>query len=252
MKNKLTSLIFFLLLFSLVNAQNDKKPTRYMVMQDVVPFNKTMEYESAQKEINNFFASNKLDFKWRVYKSDDNIYMYLIPFSDYADLDKIFKAWDEKIKTVNQDEFNKKWNAFNGTIDHTNNIIIQLSESSYTPKNSYITADKSSFTHWDFFEVIPGKEKEAWALMKDYKSTCEKENTEVPFHVWSVNFGERTSTIVITTPANSDIDFYTHNKAADDKIMKSPGAMELYGKFMACIKKFNHFNGKPRPDLSLN
>lgn len=222
-----------------------------MVMEDIVPYNKTTEYEKAQKNINEYILKNKLGFKWDAYQSDDNTYMYLVPFSSFSDIDKLYQAWDEKMKSVNQDEFGKLTNAFVGTIDHNNNIIIEQNESTYNPKSPYLTREKTAFLHWDFFEIIPGKEKEAWGLMKEYKAMCEKENIDVPFHVWSVNFGEHTSTIIITTPATGDIDFYTHNKATDDKLMKAPGGMELYGKFMDCVKKFNHFNGRPRPDLSI-
>ena len=55
------SVLFAVLLFSSLSSlfgQQDSKPTRLLIMQDVVYPYKVAEYEKAQKEMNDFIVKN--------------------------------------------------------------------------------------------------------------------------------------------------------------------------------------------------
>ena len=244
--------ISFLILFTSVNlfSQENKKPTRLLVLQDVVFPYKVMEYENAQKGINEFFKKNNMGISWDALQTDEFTYMYLIPFSGLGEVDELFKMWNNKIKASDQKEFGKLYSAFAGTIDRNNTLIVELKES-YTPKNPYLKPEDAGFIHWDFFELLPGKETEANALLVDYKKMNEKLNIPVAYNQWSVVFGDNSTTIVFTTRAKDDVDFYTHNKETDNKMNKEPGGTEMYMKFLSSVRSFHHINGKPRPDLSI-
>jgi len=253
MQHKYKSLfILFLILFTSVNlfSQENKKPTRLLVMEDVVFPYKMMEYENAQKGINEFFKKNKISISWNAFQTDDFTYMYVVPFSGLGEVDELFKMWNEKIKASDQKEFGKLYSAFAGTIDRNNTLIVELSDS-YKPANPYLKPEDAGFIHWDFFELLPGKEQEARALLTDYKKMNEKLNIQVGYNLWSVVFGNNSTTLVFTTNAKDDIDFYTHNKETDEKTMKEPGGSEMYMKFLSSVRSFHHINGKPRPDLSI-
>ena len=244
--------ICLLILFSNINlfSQENKKPTRLLVMQDVVYPYKAMEYENAQKGINEFFKKNKVGISWDTYQTDDFTYMYVVQFSGLGEVDELFKMLNDKIKASDQKEFGKLYGAFAGTIDHNNSIIVELKDS-YKPKNPYMKPEDAGFIHWDFFELLPGKDTEAGALLADYKKMNEKLNIPVGYNQWSIVFGEKSTTVVFTTLAKDDIDFYTRNKETDEKTMKEPGGNEMYMKFMSSVRSFHHINGKPRPDLSI-
>jgi len=219
-------------------------------MQDVVFPYKAMEYENAQKGINEFFKKNKIGISWDVLQTDDFTYMYLVQFSGLGEVDELFKMWNDKIKASDQKEFGKLYSAFAGTIDRNNTLIVELKES-YIPTNPYLKPEDAGFVHWDFFELLPGKETEANALLADYKKMNEKLNIPVGYKQWSVVFGDNSSTIVFTTRAKDDVDFYTHNKETDNKLNNEPGGGDMYMKFMSSVRSFHHINGKPRPDLSI-
>jgi len=252
MENKnrfFVALLLFTLLFTgLTFSQGDKKPTRLMIMQDVVYPYKSADYESAQKALNEFFKKNKFDMNWKVYQTDDFVYMYLVPFSDYSEIDAFNKMWDQKYSSVDQKEFGKLFSDFTGTIDHNNTIIVELNDS-YDPSNAYLKPSDFNFIHWDFFEILPGKDWEIKALVDSYKKMNQDLNIPVPFKVWRVPYGEHTNSVIFTTHAKDDVDFYQHNKETDEKMMKYPGGQELYMKFFSTVKKFYHYNGKPRPEL---
>lgn len=251
-KNKslfLMAIVFFSLIASNMNAQTENKRTRLLVMQDVVFPNKFMEYEAAQKAINQFLIKNKFTTSWDCYQTDDFTYMYTIQFSDLQEVDAMYKMWNEKIGSSAK-EFNTLYGAFTGTIKSTNNIIVELGEW-YTPKNPNVTRETAGFIHWDYFELVPGKDWETRAMIADYKKMSEKLQTPLGFRQWNVVFGENSTTIIFSSIAKDDIEFYTLNKKGDELMMKEPGGEEMYMKFMANVSKFEHKNGKPRRDLSI-
>jgi hypothetical protein len=66
------------------------------------------------------------------------------------------KMWEEKMKTVNQDEFKKYADAFVGTISPTHQYVVTLNnKGSYTAKEPFIKQSDAKFYHWDYFEFIP-------------------------------------------------------------------------------------------------
>jgi len=69
--------ICFLLLFSgiILFSQENKKPNRLLVWEDVVFPYKAAEYETAQKAMNEFFKKNKVGFSWHTYQTDDYTYI---------------------------------------------------------------------------------------------------------------------------------------------------------------------------------
>jgi hypothetical protein len=219
-------------------------------MEDIVFPYKVMEYENAQKAMNEFLKKNNMGVTWDTYQTDDFTYMYIVQFSGLSEVDDIFKMWHDKIKAADQKEFDSLYGAFSGTIDKNNTFVVELKDS-YKPKNPYLKMEDAGFIHWDFFELIPGKDKDADGLIADYKKMNEKLDIPVAYNLWSIVFGENSSTLIFSTNAKDDVDFYTHNKETDNKLMKEPGGNDIYMKFLANVRCFHHFNGKPRPDLSI-
>ncbi len=253
MQHKNKFLFFCLLIFFISTnlfSQENKKPTRLFVMQDIVFPYKAMEYENAQKSINEFFKKNNTGISWQTFQTDDFNYMYVIQFSGLGEVDDLFKMWEAKIGAADKNEFGKLFGAFAGTIDKTNSIIVELNDF-YQPKNPYLKPEEAEFMHWDFFEILPGKNMEATALLADYKKLNEKLNIPVAYNLWSVVFGNNSSTLIFTTQAKDDVDYYTQNKETDTKTMKESGSYEMYMKFMSTVRSFHHFNGKKRSDLSM-
>lgn len=243
-------LFLFTSIFAPIFSQSSSKKLRLLVMEDIVLPSKMMEYEKAQKDMNEFLKKNNFNITWNAYQTDDFNYMYVVPFYNLNQVDSLFNLWNSKVKAVGNDEFSKVLNQFNGTIDYNNSLIVELVDS-YKAQNPYFKADEAKFIHWDFFEIIPGKEKESKKLLEEYKKINEKLKIPVSYNLWNVVFGEHSTTMIFTTQAKDDVDFYTHNKQSDELLMKEPGGADLYMKFLSGVRKFHHINGKPRPDLSL-
>jgi hypothetical protein len=242
----------FLILITALNTypQESKKPVRLLIMEDVVYPYKLAEYENAQKAINEFFKKNVPGLSWETYQTDDFTYMYIIPFSSLSEVEGLFTMMESKIKAADQKEFGKLYGAFAGVIDHNHTLVVELADS-YNPENRYLKPEEGSFIHWDFFELLPGKDMEARGITAQYKKLNEKLNIPVPYNLWSTYFGPNSTTLVFSTRAKDDVDFYTRNKESDDKMMKDPEGSAIYMNFLASVRSFHHFNGKARPDLSI-
>ncbi len=103
--------------------------------------------------------------------------------------------------------------------------------------------------HFDYFEIIPGKEHEAMSLVSDFQKLYEKNNISVSYNVWSVEFGDHSSTIVVTTGAKNAVDYYTMDKEVSEQLEKEGHDLET--KFRSCVNKVHRLNGNYLKDLSI-
>lgn len=244
-------LLILLLLSSLALLYGQEtKTTRLMIMQDVVYPYKMDAYEKAQKDMNEFISKNYPAVTWTCLQYDNYTYIYTINIGDYGKIDEMNKMWQDKMKTVNQQEFKKYADEFLGTISQTNQLIVTKDDKgSYSSKDPYIKRADAKFLHWDYFELIPGKEDDAIAIAREEAAYSEKIKQKMDYNLWHVSVGPNTNAIVFVSWDKSRVDFFT-NMEKDNKL----GGKEMEDmdkKFMSYVQKFDHWNGKPRPDLSI-
>ena len=236
---------------SFVTAQQDSKPVRVLVMQDVVYPNKADAYEKAQKDMNEFIKKNYPDVKWTCLQTDSYTYNYIVKFDDYSKIDDMNKMWADKMKTVDQNEFTKLANNFIGTISATHQRVCTLDKKgSYSSKNPYINQPDAKFYHWDYFEFIPGKEDEALAVAREEAALSEKLKLRGDFHLWHISIGDNTNAFLYTSWDKDRVTFFTDME--NDNKIAGKEMEDLDKKFMSYVVKFDHWNGKARPELSIN
>jgi hypothetical protein len=248
------SVLFVIVVFSSLSflyGQQESKPTRLLIMQDVVYPYKADAYEKAQKEMNEFITKNYPSVSWTCLQYDNYTYDYIVDLGDYGKIDEMNKMWEEKSKTVNQDEFKKYADAFIGTISATNQFVVtQNKKGSYKAKEPFIKQSDANFYHWDYFEFIPGKEDEALKSASDEEALCEKLNLKGSFDLWHISMGQNTNAYIYLSWDKNRIDFFT-NMEADNKVAGKDSGRFKDKKFMSYVQKFEHWNGKIRPELSI-
>jgi len=249
MKTKMNFLFVISLLFVFCSISiSQTQLVKLFIMEDIVNPSKVAEYEKAQQDMNSFLKKRNFKSTWRAYSTDESVYYFVMPITSLAGLDSLYASWYGAMEKYNKEGLGQLMTNFAGTAKSSGNMVLQQSEHSYHPANSYLNPMDAGFLHFDFFDIIPGKEMEAWALLGEYKKLCEKNKFEEPFNVWQVMVGNPSSRIIFTNYAKDEVDYYTRNKKNTEVLMKN--ASDLYVKFMACVEKFSHFNGKPRKDLS--
>ncbi|MDR3609275.1 MAG: hypothetical protein P4L27_01770 [Ignavibacteriaceae bacterium] len=252
MKTNARILIVMLLFTSIsfLYGQQPAKTTRLLVMQDVVYPYKVDAYEKAQKDMNDFIAKNYPAVKWNCLQYDNYTYIYTVDLGDYGKIDEMNKMWQEKMKTVNQDDFKKYADQFLGTISQTNQLVVTKDDKgSYKAKDPYIKRNEAKFFHWDYFELIPGKEDDAVSIAREEAAYSEKMNLKMDYNLWRVSMGQNTNSIIFVSWDKDRVNFFTDMEK--DNKLAGKEMEDMDKRFMTYVQKFEHWNGKPRPDLSI-
>jgi hypothetical protein len=246
-------ILFVVVFFSSIPSlysQDNKTPVRIVVMTDVVYPNKADQYEKAQKDMNVFLANNFPALNWQCIQFDKYEYNYIVDLKNYADIDTWNKAREEKMKTVDQTERKRLMDAFDGTISSYSRRVYTLDEKdSYTAKDPLVQPKDASFLHFDYYELTPGKENEALSIAHEISAINEKTNVRTSSRIWRQNFGENNNAVLIVHSDKNSSDFYSNmekNNQANSQEKK-----DLMKKFMTYVQKFDHWNGKMRPELSI-
>src|ERR1017187_8264729 len=237
MKVKVCALFAIVLLSSLsfLYGQQESKPTRLLIMQDVVYPYKAEAYEKAQKDMNEFIVKNYPSVSWRCLQYDNYTYDYIVDLGDYGKIDDMNKMWEEKMKTVDQNEFKKYADPFIGTISATHQFVVTLDKKgSYLAKNPFVKPGEGKFYHWHYFEFIPGRENEALQVARDEAALSEKLNLKGSFNLWHISMGQNTNAYVYASTDKSRVDFFT-NMEADNKVAGKQ-MDELDKKFMSYVR----------------
>ncbi|MDR3666399.1 MAG: hypothetical protein P4L35_06125, partial [Ignavibacteriaceae bacterium] len=241
--------VFFSSIPSLFSQEN-KTPVRIIVMTDVVIPNKADQYEQAQKDMNVFLTNNYPNLKWDCVQFDRYEYNYIVDLKNYADIDEWNKTRMEKMKTVDQAEYKRLATEFDGTISSNSRRIYTLDENdSYTAKDPLVQPKDAKFLHFDYYELVPGKEDEALSIAHDISAINAKLNLRMSARIWRQNFGETNNAILLVRSDKSSSDFYSDMEKNNQ--MSNQEKKDLQKKFMSYVLKFDHWNGKTRPDLSI-
>ena len=253
-KFHLFCLLCFLLVFLsgtlLVNAQDIPKDQLFWIHEEKPKVNMIDQYESTTKDILKMFKEGGWNVEIYTSQRDDNWFYYLIPISNYADIDSTYENFGSARKKVGEDKWMSKMVENSSTIEVSKDMLVSRSgKYSYTPKNPRLKEDEAKFIHWDFFSVLPEKRKEFFDVAKQFKELYEKNDIGMGYGVWFPEFGFDNDLVVVTQGAKDAVDYYQASKMVQDKLGKDGGM--LWNKLLATLKVYANFNGQPRNDLSM-
>ncbi len=246
--------LFFMLVFLIsnysANAQDEPKDQLYWVHEEKAKINMIDQYEKTSKDVINIFKEGSLDVEIRASQRDDNLFYYLIPISNYADVDTVIKNFGSAQEKVGKDKWTNTMGENSATIESSKDgIVTHSGKYSYVPQNPKLKPSEIKFLHWDYFYVLPEKRKEFFEIAKQYKELSKKDDIEMGYDVWLPEFGFDNDLVVVTQGAKDDVDFYQTNNMVNEKL-GNDGEM-LWDKMLKTLKNFTHINGHTRPDLSM-
>ncbi len=254
MKNLITAVLsFFVLccLFGSSHAQDNlMKDQLFYVHEELVPVNMIAQYEKTTKDFIQLFRDKKLDVP-AIYASqtNDNRYDYLIPISNYADIDKIGKAFGDFDKNAAGDSYQQLMKENNDAIDFTHDFVIRRSTAlSYESKDTSMKMSNMKFIHWGYYTVKSGKMKDVRDLGKKFKDLYIQKGISTPYDVWFVDMGANNNLVVVTTAAKSAAEFYENSQTNNETLGKD--SEDLWNQMMPLLTKYEEKNGMIRSDLN--
>ena len=242
--------LFMSLSTAYVAAQDGQsKGQLHLIHEDFVKPSKVAEYEAALKELLAQLTQQKAAVQFNASMRDDFHYYFVMPvenFSAVDELNKTMEEFDKKIGEMKSEELNKN---FAGTYTYHEVFMARLmTDLSYAPEQSRLKDDEAGFLHWDFYYIEPGKEKEAMGIAKEYKELYKSKNISDGYDLWMGDIGSEMPVLAVVQWGKNATDFYTQSEKNDALLGEAGQA--LGAKAMAITRKFEHINGRPRPDLS--
>lgn len=185
----------------------------------------------------------------RASQRDDFHYYYLIPISNYADIDGLFPKFQEAISKMDQDKWSKFSAENDQTIETHKEFVARMSAIlSYVPKEPRLKEGEGKHIHWIFFSYKLEKRKEVMDVLKGWKKLYEDKNIPHGYNIWLMDIGMDNNMIAPTEAAKNGADFYLTMDAIDKKVQKEE--QMLWGKLSPLVIKMEQKYSKLRPDLS--
>lgn len=255
MKTKLMSVLLLVLVCTLpilTTVAQDQESTGqlFAIHEDVVIPSKVADYEKAAKNFAALLAEHNMSsMQYNAASSDDNIYLYISPIENYADLDKMNAGFAELEEKAGKEAFGNVMKQFAGKYhSHRDYIVRMHTDLSYKPEYGNNMADGMNFRHWDFLHIYPGKEAEMEALAREWKALYEHKNISQGYRIYTGALGTDMPLFVVVWSARNATEYYTYS--GENMKMLGEEAQELLDRTMAITWKFEHKNGAMRPDLS--
>lgn len=230
-------------------AQEEPKDQLYWVREEVVRVDKWQQYEETSKQWVEMMTGAGLDFPYmRASQRDDGHYYYLLPLSNYADIDKFGEKFGSAIEKIGKDKWGEFMKKNESSMDYHKDFIAKWkADYSYIPKEPRVKSEEAGFLHWVFFTYKLENRKEVLDILAEWKALYEENNIPDGWSTWTIEVGEQNNMMAITESAKDGGSWYA---AMDENSTKLKEAEEkLWAKFSAYVLSMEQKFGAPRPDL---
>ncbi len=227
----------------------EMKDQMFIIHEEVVKVDLWDKYESTSKEWVEMMTGAGLDLPYiQASQRDDGHYYYIIPISNYAEIDKMQGIFNSAIEKIGKDKWSKFMVENNSTIESSNDFVATRSAKySYMPKNPRIKPEEAKFIHWMFFKYKMENRKEIMDILTEWKKLYEDKNIKSGYNIWLIELGLDNNMIALTESYKDGADFYTSSKE-DNALMESE-ANVLWTKMASFLTSTENKYGSSRPDL---
>ena len=249
MKLFLSFLFLFFISFVQLPAQDKLPDTEmYMIHEDVVYPYMQDKYEKAAKDFVEMLKEANVEGSYRSFQVEYFTYNSIISVKDYEGLAKYMGMRSEMMEKIGEEKMGKVMSQFDGCYaSHKNYLITLRNDLSYKATYGLNSDESLNFRHFDYINVIPGKEDEMNDILKEYKALYESKNIEEGYRVYFGGIGTDMPYIIFVQPAKGRVDWATLSDRQDEQLGEE--GSNLLGRMMAITQKFEHKDGMMRPDL---
>ncbi|WP_347841237.1 hypothetical protein [uncultured Draconibacterium sp.] len=208
-------LIFSILLLSNhhLNAQESAPKTKYMVWEIKVTPVQLESLLAALKSQNEFLKEQNYPFPNITQYTSDGYLWYSVPFTNYADIDKI-EAASQKLWKENSDKSKELQEQFKDAFSAIGGLILEAQpELSILPGESSVTPKGKKFRFFEKFYIKYGKEKEFEELIKRYVAMRKNHDIQDAFYTLYPAFAPDMNVVYfIDETGNNAAEHYTQNE----------------------------------------
>ncbi len=254
MKSGLYLLLTFLFItFSIIpviaQEESDDSPL-FLIHEDRVFPHKIDQYEKAIANFRDLLRNNNVDeMSFTVVQTTYFNFSAVIPVNDYNGLANHFAMSDEMVKKVGMENFQNALAQFEGCYNSHKNYLLKMRKDLSHKATYGLDPDEGlNYRHFDYFYIIPGKEQEAVEVFKEWKAIYEKHNIEWGYRIYEGELGLDSPMFMMVKPFKDRPDWV--NKAEEIGNILGDDQTMIQGKITDLMIKFEHYNGRMRPDLA--
>ena len=231
-------------------AQEEMKDQLFWVREEVAKIDMWGQYEKTAKEWVDLMTEGGLDLPVvRASQRNDGHYYYLIPLSNYSEIDKYPEIFGSAIDKIGKEKWGKYMMEANSSmVTHKDFIVKWSAKYSYVPKESRTKLDEAGFIHWMFFHYKLEKRQEVMDIMADWKALYEKNNIPDGWSIWFVELGLDNNMIALSEVAKDAGSYYAAMKENSEKLKEEEA--KLWQRMSVNVLDIKDIYGKPRPDLT--
>ncbi len=246
----LTALLLLTSVWTVIAQEKKEEASKaklFLVHEDIVKPSKVAEYEKATKAFQAELAKHDMTMmKNIVVQNDEMVYSYVYELENMAALDQ--RPFGDLREKMGDEAFQAMWDAYDNTIEsHKGYMVTGREDLSYMPA-AMETAEEMNFRHFDIVHFTPGKSREARQNAEEWKALYESKKSTMGYRTYVGGIGTQTPMYIFVARAKNEVDFYTRNEK-NRELLGAEGEA-LWKKSMTLIDKFEHVNGRIRPDLS--
>ncbi len=228
--------------------EEDKSPNKmFIIHEDVVKPSMVAEYEKATKGLQEALGKHGMtNLKNVVVQNDEMVYSYVSEVPNMAALDE--RPFAELRKKMGAEAFDAMFDEYAGTyVSHRDYMMTLRPGLSYTPEGA-ADSGEMNFRHFDMAHFNPSKDDEARELAKEWVTLYENKKSPMGFRTYTGGIGTNTPFYMWVSWAKDAADFYAQN--AKNRELLGEAGDDLWERSLAITDKFEHNNGRIRPDLS--
>lgn len=240
-------LVFFLISFMGIQAQEDQDLQMFLVHEDRTKPAMAKKHESVDKELIGAMRQNEIkDISWITLVTEDFRYLYITPLKSMADLDKdLFGGLSQKI---GQRETDKIFNKYNDTYEtHGDYILLLDKKLSYQPGGINTTPVGKNYRHITMYHYTPANAAKMEDLAKKFLDLYTKKNSPLDYRLYRSGFGVMGSFFWIVSAAESPEDL--ERMREDNRELFGSEGESLWNQLNQTVSKVEVIRGYVRPDL---
>jgi len=231
-------------------AQGEEQKAQLFNVDDyAVNLSMVDEFEAGIKEWVAVCAKHKFPYPWKAYGTEDFHYIFVWPVENYADIDNMYKAFDELEEKMGEEQWQALLKHFEGTYEiHQSAMYYLIPERSYTPENPRLKSEEVNFISWRFYYIQSGKEEEFAEIDKEWVALYKSKNIRDGYNLYVGDMGTDMPMCVDAEWGKDAVDYFSEQKKINELLGEE--ATTLWKKAIKLCRKFEYKMGWYFPDLS--
>lgn len=241
------AVLVFSLCSGLASAQQAKSQM-YLVYDCIVRPSADAKLYDALKEMTAFCTKHAFPYSWSVYATDDYHYYYLIPIDGYADIEKYFKTEEQTMSNaaVEYQALMEKFKDTNESYEFQ--VYTDRPDLSYISAHPYYKSEEMGFVELDIWSFVPGKEREAENLCKEFFALCNKKNIRDTWYCMAGTLGVEQPVYAFVCHDKNEGEFIKHN--AEMWKLLGKDVDDIWNRLLAICRKRESKREWYQPELS--